>query len=172
MVRRGEIRPLILSVLATRPMHGYEVIQELEAQSGGRWRPSAGSIYPSLQQLADEGLVTGQDVDGRRIYTITDDGKAAASREPAPSLGRPRPRHGGDDIGHLARRVAEAAFQVQQGRLRPGGRGGPEAPRRHARQALPPARRRGARALRQPAATPPEPPARSAARPERATMPG
>ena len=48
MVRRGEIRPLILAVLTTRPMHGYEVITELEAQSGGRWRPSAGSVYPTL----------------------------------------------------------------------------------------------------------------------------
>ena len=58
MIRRGEIRPLILSTLAIRPMHGYEVIQELEAQSGGRWRPSAGSVYPTLQQLTDEGLLT------------------------------------------------------------------------------------------------------------------
>jgi len=113
MVRRGEVRPLILSVLATRPMHGYEVIGELEAASGGRWRPSAGSIYPSLQQLADEGLVSGQDVDGRRIYTITDAGKAAAEASPRPRWGD-RGRGPGDDIGHLVRGVAEAAFQVQK----------------------------------------------------------
>ena len=84
MVRRGEIRPLILAVLATKPMHGYEVITELEAQSGGRWRPSAGSIYPTLQQLADEGLVTGEEIDGRRVYALTDEGKAAAAAGPAP----------------------------------------------------------------------------------------
>jgi len=113
MVRRGEVRPLILSILATRPMHGYEVIGELEAQSGGRWRPSAGSIYPALQQLADEGLVTGQDVDGRRIYTISDDGRAAAAASPTRRWGE-RGRQGGDDIGHLVRRVAEAAFQVRK----------------------------------------------------------
>jgi DNA-binding PadR family transcriptional regulator len=113
MVRRGEVRPLILSVLATRPMHGYEVIGELEAQSGGRWRPSAGSIYPSLQQLADEGLVTGHDVDGRRIYTITDAGRKAAEANPSPRWGDSG-RGPGDDIGHLVRRVAEAAFQVQK----------------------------------------------------------
>ena len=77
-VRRGEIRPLILAVLLEKPMHGYEVIQELEAQSDGRWRPSAGSVYPTLQQLADEGLVTGADVDGRRTYTLTEAGRTAA----------------------------------------------------------------------------------------------
>ena len=78
MIRRGEIRPLILATLAARPMHGYEVIQELEAQSGGRWRPSAGSVYPTLQQLTDEGLLTSEEVDGRRVYSLTDEGKAAA----------------------------------------------------------------------------------------------
>ncbi len=86
-VRRGEIRPLILAALARRPMHGYEVIQELEVQSGGRWRPSAGSVYPTLQQLSDEGLVTGSEIDGRRTYTLTDAGQAAAAAAP---LSRPR----------------------------------------------------------------------------------
>ena len=47
-----------------KPTHGYEVITELEAQSGGRWRPSAGSVYPTLQQLADEGLVTSEESTG------------------------------------------------------------------------------------------------------------
>ena len=113
MIRRGEVRPLILATLATRPMHGYEVIQELEAQSGGRWRPSAGSIYPTLQQLADEGLVTSEEVDGRRVYSLTDDGKAAAEANPKPAwgeLGRGR----SNDIRQLARQVAEAAMQVQR----------------------------------------------------------
>src|SRR5258708_2043935 len=78
-IRRGEIRPLILAALLDKPMHGYEVIQELEAQSGGRWRPSAGSIYPTLQQLSDEGLVTSEEVDGRRTYTLTEEGRKAAA---------------------------------------------------------------------------------------------
>jgi DNA-binding PadR family transcriptional regulator len=86
LVRRGEIRPLILSVLAAKPMHGYEVIQELEARSGGRWRPSAGSIYPSLQQLADEGLATAEEVDGRRVYTLTEAGRKAAAETPGPAF--------------------------------------------------------------------------------------
>ena len=113
MVRRGEIRPLVLATLATRPMHGYEVITELEAQSGGRWRPSAGSVYPTLQQLADEGLLTSEDVDGRRVYTLTDAGKAAAAD--APDLRWPDgPGDRQQDVRHLARQVAEAAMQVQR----------------------------------------------------------
>src|SRR3954451_5810382 len=112
-VRRGEIRPLILAVLAAKPTHGSEVITELQAQSGGRWRPSAGSVYPTLQQLADEGLVTSEEIDGRRIYALTDAGKvaaAAAPRSPWADAGRAR----GTDVRHLARQVAEAAMQVQR----------------------------------------------------------
>src|SRR4051812_26929927 len=113
MIRRGEIRPLILATLATRPMHGYEVIQELESQSGGRWRPSAGSVYPTLQQLSDEGLLTSEEIDGRRVYALTDEGKAAATA--APKVGWPRDGRGASrDVRHLARQVAEAAMQVQR----------------------------------------------------------
>ena len=59
-------------------MHGYEMIQELEERTGGRWRPSAGSIYPTLQLLEDEGLVTAEEVEGRKVYSLTDDGKKEA----------------------------------------------------------------------------------------------
>jgi DNA-binding PadR family transcriptional regulator len=110
-VRRGEIKPLILRVLTLRPMHGYEVIQELEEQSGGRWRPSAGSVYPTLQQLADEGLVTSEEIDGRRTYTLTDEGRAAAAAAP------PRPDWSaetgrGPDLRRPALELARAALQV------------------------------------------------------------
>jgi DNA-binding PadR family transcriptional regulator len=113
MVGRGEVRPLILATLTARPMHGYEVIQELEAQSGGRWRPSAGSIYPTLQQLADEGLVTSEEIDGRRVYALTDEGRAASAASPAPRWDDRGPGRG-NDVRHLARQVAEAAMQVQR----------------------------------------------------------
>jgi DNA-binding PadR family transcriptional regulator len=113
MVRRGEIRPLILAALTTKPMHGYEVITELEAQSGGRWRPSAGSVYPTLQQLADEGLVTSEEIDGRRVYALTDEGKAAAAAGPQ-SPWSDAGRGQGNDVRQLARQVAEAAMQVQR----------------------------------------------------------
>ncbi len=57
-------------------MHGYQVIQELERRSGGAWRVSPGSVYPTLQLLEDEGLVTGQDVEGKRVFSLTEVGRA------------------------------------------------------------------------------------------------
>jgi DNA-binding PadR family transcriptional regulator len=110
-VRRGEIRPLILAVLTRRPMHGYEVIQELEEQSGGRWRPSAGSVYPTLQQLADEGLVTSQEIDGRRTYTLTTEGQAAAAAAP-PRADWSVESGRGPDLRRPALELARAALQV------------------------------------------------------------
>jgi DNA-binding PadR family transcriptional regulator len=83
-VRRGNVRAAVLALLAERPMHGYEMIQELEARTNGLWRPSAGSIYPMLQQLEDEGLVIGEQSDGRRRFSLTEAGRADAER-----LGRP-----------------------------------------------------------------------------------
>jgi len=79
-VRRGAIRTGILAVLADRPMHGYEVMTELADRSGGMWRPSPGSVYPTLQQLEDEDLVRSDDVDGKRVFRLTDAGSAEAER--------------------------------------------------------------------------------------------
>src|SRR5215203_2414019 len=76
-VRRGDVRSAILALLDDRPMHGYEMITELEERTGGRWRPSAGSIYPTLQLLEDEGLVSPEEVEGRKVYSLTDSGKEA-----------------------------------------------------------------------------------------------
>ena len=111
-VRRGEVRPLILSTLAQRPMHGYEVIQELETQSGGRWRPSAGSVYPTLQLLSDEGLVTSEEVDGRRTYTMTEAGRAAAAAAPV-HAGWGEDGDSGPDGRRVAMQLVQAALQVQ-----------------------------------------------------------
>ena len=117
VVRRGEVRGLILAALRDRPMHGYEVIQELEAQSDGRWRPSAGSVYPTLQQLADEGLVTGSEVDGRRTYTLTESGRKAAT-EAADAAPRSRWGTSDDDAEPDLRRyvveLASASIQVHR----------------------------------------------------------
>ncbi len=80
--RRGDVRAALLALLAEKPMHGYEMIQELEERTGGRWRPSAGSIYPTLQLLADEGLVTSSEGSGsKRLFELTDDGRAAVDRQ-------------------------------------------------------------------------------------------
>jgi DNA-binding PadR family transcriptional regulator len=80
-VRRGDVRSAILALLDDRPMHGYEMIQELEERTGGRWTPSAGSIYPTLQLLEDEGLVTAEEVDGRKVYSLTDSGQEAVPEQ-------------------------------------------------------------------------------------------
>jgi DNA-binding PadR family transcriptional regulator len=72
---RGNLRFEILSVLAERPRHGYDIMLELEQRRGG-FRPSPGSIYPALQMLEDSGQIKGRDEDGKRIFEITDDGRA------------------------------------------------------------------------------------------------
>jgi DNA-binding PadR family transcriptional regulator len=116
-IRRGEIRPLILAALLKKPMHGYEVIQELEAQSGGRWRPSAGSVYPTLQQLSDEGLVTSEEVDGRRTYTLTDEGRKAAAESGTRSPwadDQPTDDDRQPDVRQLAMQLAAAVIQVHK----------------------------------------------------------
>lgn len=115
-VRRGDVRPLILAVLQREPMHGYQVIQELEAQSGGRWRPSAGSVYPTLQQLEDEGLVRSEDVDGRRTYSLTGEGKVAVAAAPPTRSpwGDADARRESIDIRQLALQLVGAVMQVSR----------------------------------------------------------
>jgi DNA-binding PadR family transcriptional regulator len=93
-VRRGDVRSAILALLDDRPMHGYEMIQELEERTGGRWTPSAGSIYPTLQLLEDEGLVTAEEVEGRKVYSLTDSGQEAVPERT--EGGRPW-EHGDED---------------------------------------------------------------------------
>jgi DNA-binding PadR family transcriptional regulator len=83
MVRRGDVRTAILTLLAEEPMHGYQIIGELNERSGGMWRASAGSVYPTLQQLEDEGLVTSEPREGRKVYVLTEDGMALAARSSA-----------------------------------------------------------------------------------------
>jgi DNA-binding PadR family transcriptional regulator len=75
---RPNVRPALLALLLERPMHGYEMIQELESRTGGIWRPSPGSVYPTLQLLEDEGLIEAEATGGRKRYTLTDTGRAEA----------------------------------------------------------------------------------------------
>ena len=72
--RRGDVRAAILALLAEEPRNGYQIMQELSDRTGGAWRPSPGSIYPALNQLEDEGLVSAAEVDGRKAYSLTDAG--------------------------------------------------------------------------------------------------
>ena len=75
-MRRGDIRTAVLAVLSEEPGHGYDVIQRLEDKTEGSWRPSPGSVYPMLQLLADEGLARSVERDGKRVYELTDAGRA------------------------------------------------------------------------------------------------
>ena len=65
-MRRGDTRQIVLRTLLDGPAHGYEIIRRLEERSAGLWRPSAGSIYPTLQLLEEQGLVTSRDDGGKR----------------------------------------------------------------------------------------------------------
>ena len=78
-MRRGDIRTAVLSGLQDGPAHGYELMTKLSERTGGRWRPSPGSMYPTLQALQDEGLVTSTEADGKRVYELTETGRAAAA---------------------------------------------------------------------------------------------
>jgi DNA-binding PadR family transcriptional regulator len=77
---RGDIRAAILALLAEQPMHGYQVIAELDERTGGVWKPSPGSVYPTLQMLTDEGLVRPDAEEGKKVFHLTDEGRAAAEQ--------------------------------------------------------------------------------------------
>jgi DNA-binding PadR family transcriptional regulator len=76
--RGGNVRAAILTLLLDRPMHGYEMIQELDERTGGMWRPSPGSVYPTLQLLEDEGMITSEQTEGKRRYSLTTAGRERA----------------------------------------------------------------------------------------------
>ena len=83
--KRGDVRTAILILLTERSMHGYEMIQEIAERSGGYWKPSPGSVYPTLQLLADEGLITASESAGsKRLFELTEDGRAAAEKSGTP----------------------------------------------------------------------------------------
>jgi hypothetical protein len=112
---RGEVRSAVLALLAERPMHGYQIIREIEDRSGGSWKPSAGSVYPMLQLLADEGLITAEESNGRKIYSLTEAGREeAAGADSSAPWESPAPASG-TGFGALPKagvELAQAAAQV------------------------------------------------------------
>jgi len=85
--RRGDVRLALLRLLAEEPRNGYQLMQAIEERSEGLWRPSPGSVYPTLAQLEDEGLIHSTDAEGARRFEITDAGRehlATRADEPAP----------------------------------------------------------------------------------------
>ena len=78
----GEVRLALLSLLNESPKHGYQLMKAMEERSGGLYRASAGSVYPTLQQLVDEELIQSEAQDGKRVYTITDAGRQELAKDP------------------------------------------------------------------------------------------
>jgi DNA-binding PadR family transcriptional regulator len=120
-VRRGDVRAAILDLLSEgQSWNGYQIIQEIGERTQGVWRPSAGSVYPALQQLEDEGLIQAEaGEDRRRNYTLTDEGRAYVESH------RDQLRASWDAVTgsiddaafqmhNLARQVAMASVQVAQ----------------------------------------------------------
>lgn len=77
-VSRGKVRDAVLALLVRRPRHGYEIIQEITTRSAGQWKPSPGSVYPTLTRLESEGLVHTAQVQGRRVVHLTEQGRRYA----------------------------------------------------------------------------------------------
>ncbi len=111
--RRGDMRPIILRVLKTKPMHGYEIIRHLEEKSHGMWRPSPGSVYPTLQLLEEEDLVTAKESDGKKIYELTSKGKKEAEQE---FEGGPWAKHSKKDLEKILplRRATAELIKTQR----------------------------------------------------------
>lgn len=85
--RRGDVRLAILSLLADGPANGYTLIKAIAERTSGAWRPSPGSVYPTLQQLVDEGLIATTGDDGKSVYELTDAGRAEVESK-ADEIGR------------------------------------------------------------------------------------
>ena len=82
-VRRGDVRTAILDVLSTQSMNGYQIIQQIAERSRGVWKPSPGSVYPTVSQLEDEGLIRARDDEGgRRLLELTEEGRAYVEDHP------------------------------------------------------------------------------------------
>ena len=80
---RGDIRAAILALLAEQPMHGYQIMRELRDRSGGAWRVSPGSVYPTLSQLEDEELIQAEQQGGKRVFSLTESGTTEAAAAPS-----------------------------------------------------------------------------------------
>ncbi|GAC1566959.1 MAG: hypothetical protein NVS3B14_11480 [Ktedonobacteraceae bacterium] len=107
---RGDMKYALLELLQERPMHGYEMIKALQERSGGFYTPSPGSIYPTLQMLEEAGYVTGREFEGKKVYTITDEGRSLLAERPQNEEGFAGPpwmqRHGPG--GHPTRPEVQA----------------------------------------------------------------
>ena len=115
--RRGALLGAVLTLLDERPMHGYELITELEDRSEGRWRPSPGAMYPALKKMVMHDLITAEDVDGKRQFSLTDAGRERLAEVRAKrddNAGEPWEQTGTGGRGELRGTVAELIGQARQ----------------------------------------------------------
>jgi DNA-binding PadR family transcriptional regulator len=114
--RRGDVRLAVLRLLAEEPRNGYQLMQTIEERSEGQWRPSPGSMYPTLSQLEDEGLIHSAQADGARQFQITDAGREALEeRAGEPDPWSPQPdadAHAMSELGPLMLGIGKAVWQV------------------------------------------------------------
>ncbi len=109
---RGDVRAAILALLTEQPMHGYQMIAELDERTNGAWSPSPGSVYPTLQMLQDEGLVESTAEGGKKVFHLTAGGaEAAAGVDPSPWEAAASDA-GHQDLRHAARALTAAFQQV------------------------------------------------------------
>jgi DNA-binding PadR family transcriptional regulator len=114
---RGDVRAALLVLLDEQPHTGYSAMEELESRSSGAWRPSPGSVYPTLQQLEDEGLIHQEAGEGRTPYTLTEQGKTYVA-EHREELGEPWAKSAAGigeerlELRTLIAQIAAAAYQV------------------------------------------------------------
>jgi DNA-binding PadR family transcriptional regulator len=117
--RRGDIRTAALLLLAEEPRNGYQIMQEVDERSQGLWRPSPGSVYPTLQQLEDEGLVRSKESGGQRLFELTDAGRTALEGRAKDAPPPWEAMAGGIsnqtlELGSLVRQIGMAVMQVMQ----------------------------------------------------------
>ena len=115
-MRRGDVRAALLVLLDEQPFTGYGLMEEIERRSGGAWRPSPGSVYPTLAQLEDEGLVQAGAGEGRQPFELTEAGRTYVA-EHRVELGEPwaRPTEGiGEERLQLRGLVGEIGAAVYQ----------------------------------------------------------
>jgi len=116
-----DVRHAVLALLAEEPMHGYALIHAISERTAGAWTPDAGAVYPTLQLLADEGLIAAETTDGRKVWALTEAGRSAVARDgiTAPWAADGHDAHGHDrhDRSALPKAglsLAQAAAQVQR----------------------------------------------------------
>ncbi len=117
-----DVRHAVLALLAEEPMHGYRIIHEIEERTAGAWTPNAGAVYPTLQLLADEGLIAAETTDGRKGWALTEAGRSAVARDGITAPWADASEHGHDahdrhDRSALPKAglsLAQAAAQVQR----------------------------------------------------------